>query len=173
MPIEGDKIMDHGKIEWKNDLDTGIEIIDRQHQEFIGLVNKLLDNSIKSEEITDTFFFLKDYINAHFSIEETAMMAYGYPNYATHKGVHDSFREEFNGMELSIRAKSPTREIAIKLNYLVVNWFMSHIKAEDDNLYRFLEARASDKNEVLSDNLNIIERNFFKEGAWRYKVHQD
>ncbi|HCE46698.1 MAG TPA: hypothetical protein DET40_24385 [Lentisphaeria bacterium] len=164
--------MEHHRIEWNNDLDTGIKLIDRQHQEFIGLVNSLHDSSIKPEEnkfITDTFSFLMYYVNEHFCVEESAMLAYDYPHYALHKGIHDSFREELNGMEMAFMIRSPTHEIAVKLNNLIINWFMNHIKVEDHNLCKFLEARALEKNEDLSSRLDVISSAFFK-GGYRRSV---
>ncbi len=159
--------MQYEKIEWKQDLDTGIRLIDRQHREFIGLVNKLLDSSLKADDsklIIDSFSFLKYYISEHFSVEESAMLTYDYPHYGIHKSIHDTFREEINGMETTLKTRNSPHEMSMKLNYLIVNWFMNHIKVEDNKLCRFLEARAEEKNELLSDKLETIVSAFFKRG---------
>ena len=159
--------MEYQKIAWEGDLDTGIQLIDSQHKEFIKLVNNLLDCSVISDDnqaLLKAFSFLRHYICEHFSVEETAMITYGYPFYKMHKNVHDSFREEINAMELSLRAKTNQHDVLIKLNYLIVNWFMNHIKVEDRKLCGYLALQAQNRNEDLGGRLDQIVSVFFKLG---------
>jgi len=157
--------MEYQKIVWKNDLDTGIQLIDSQHREFIRLVNNLLDSTVKSEDaqsLLKAFSFLRYYISDHFSVEESAMIAYGYPFYSMHKNIHDSFREEINGMEMKLRSNLPAHDVVIKLNYMIVNWFMHHIKVEDRKLCNYLEMQAQKRQESIGGRLEQIVSVFFK-----------
>jgi hemerythrin len=157
--------MKYQKIVWGKDLLTGIKLIDSQNREFIGLVNKLLDISAKSDDeqlIIKSFAFLKYYINEHFSVEEAAMFEYDYPAYAIHRNIHTCFREEFERLELSLKNKAHPHDVVTKINYLVVNWFLNHIKTDDMKLSEYLLAKAEEKNEFLVNRLEQIVATFFK-----------
>ena len=157
--------MEHQNIVWKNDLVTGIKLIDSQHREFIGLVNKILDTSLNSDDeqlIKKSFSFLKYYISEHFSVEEAAMAEYKYPHYAMHKNIHTCFREEFERLESFLKNKVHPHDVLIKLNYLVVNWFMNHIKIDDKKLCNYLLAQSEERNESLVGKLDRIVAMFFK-----------
>ncbi len=172
----------HSKIVWKDDLATGLSLIDRQHKEFFRLVNKLLDSSVsigfsadakaktpvflnkedKPKIIIDSFVFLKYYILEHFAVEESAMMEYKYPYYPVHKARHIYFRNEIDRLELSLKANVPPHEVAIKLNYLIVNWFTNHIKTEDKKLCKYLLTEVEDGKKQLLGRLKTIVKGFFK-----------
>lgn len=157
--------MEQAKILWKEDLATGLELIDKQHKQFFKLVNKLLDSSIKEKEnkvVFDSFVFLKYYILEHFGVEEASMAEYKYPFIDRHKNRHLYFRNEIDKLESSFKANTPPHEIVIKLNYLVVNWFMNHIKVEDKNLCSYLIAEAEGNKKKLINRLKEIVKGFFK-----------
>jgi len=157
--------MEHAKIVWKDDLGTGIELIDKQHKQFFKLVNKMLDSSIKEDDakiVIEAFAFLKYYILEHFGVEESSMVEYKYPFFAQHKNRHLYFRNEIDRLELSLNSNTPPHEVAIKLNYLIVNWFMNHIKVEDKRLCHYLLTEVEDSNHKLLGRLKEIVKGFFK-----------
>jgi hemerythrin len=157
--------MAHEKIVWKNDLSTGLQVVDKQHKQFFKLVNKLLDSSIKegdSQIVIDSFIFLKYYILEHFGVEESAMVEYKYPLFARHKTRHLYFRNEIDRLEMSLKANMPPHEVAIKLNYLIVNWFMNHIKVEDKQLCNYLLKETEGGKKKLLGRLEDIVKGFFK-----------
>ena len=157
--------MEYERIVWKGDLATGLEIIDKQHRQFFKLANNLLDSSARGNDskiIFDSFVFLKYYILEHFSVEESTMLEYKYPHFAQHKHRHLYFRNEIDKLEQSFKANNPPHEIVIKLNYLVVNWFMNHIKVEDKKLCSYLLAEAEGNKKKLVDRLKEIVKGFFK-----------
>ncbi len=163
--------MVHENIEWMSELETGIRLIDSQHREFIGLVNRLLDSSMVTEDgrlLSDSFAFLKYYISEHFSLEETAMCEYSYPFYLMHKAIHDSFREEIDSLEISLMINRSPHDMAMKLNYLMVNWFMNHIKTEDKKLTKYLLAQTADDKKVLASKLDQIVGAFFRKNPRRF-----
>lgn len=157
--------MEYQKIAWKNDLVTGIKLIDSQHREFIGLVNKVLDSSMNSDDehlIRKSFAFLRYYINEHFSVEEAAMSEYKYPHCAMHKNIHICFREEFERLEALLNSKTHVHDVLIKLNYLMVNWFVNHIKIDDKKLCEYLLVQEQEKKESIVSRLEQIVSLFFK-----------
>ncbi len=156
---------EQAKIVWRNDLETGIKLIDNQHKQFFRLVNKILDSSIKQEDsktLMDSFIFLKYYILDHFSVEEASMVEYKYPSFSQHKDRHLYFRKEIERLEASLKANDPSNEVAIKLEYLVINWFMNHIKVEDKKLCNYLLAEVQVSNKKLLSRLKAIVKGFFK-----------
>lgn len=157
--------MEHEKIVWKNDLSTGLDLIDKQHKQFFKLVNSLLESSIKGNEakiIYDSFVFLKYYILEHFAVEEASMIEYKYPSFPQHKNRHLYFRNEIERLELGLKANLPPHEVAMKLKYLVINWFMNHIKVEDKKLCKYLLSDVEDNNHKLIARLKEIVKGFFK-----------
>ena len=163
--VKQEKKMRNAKIVWKNDLATGLELIDKQHKQFIKLFNKLLDSSIKGNDagiVVDSFMFLKYYILEHFGVEESAMLEYKYPHIVQHKNMHQYFRNEIGRLELSLKDKAPPHEVTIKLNYLIVDWFMNHIKVEDKKLCTYLLSEVEGDKQKLLGRLNKIVKGFFK-----------
>ncbi|HBC86697.1 MAG TPA: hypothetical protein DCZ94_07075 [Lentisphaeria bacterium] len=156
----------HRKIKWHNDLDTGIELIDKQHKEFIRLVNCLLDDSIKDGDghiLKDAFLFLKYYVCEHFGAEEAFMVEYKYLHYAQHKTRHLYFRSELDRLSgLHLSGSISDREVALKLNYLTTNWFLNHIKTEDRTFCNFLLEKAGNDKKGLLGKLRILVKGFFK-----------
>ena len=158
--------MENRTIKLNNDLVTGIKLIDSQHREFFALVNRILDSSVKSDDeqlIIKSFAFIKYYIGEHFSLEEAVMLEYEYPCYAVHRNSHVCFREEFERLESFLKSKVYQQDIVMKLNYLVVNWFMNHIKTDDKKLCTFLMAQSEEKKESLVSRLEQIIVPFFQE----------
>ncbi len=168
--------MVHKDIEWVSELETGIKLIDWQHREFIELVNRLLDSSMRNVDrrlLADSFKFLNCYICEHFYLEEAAMLEYSYPHYTMHHISHNSFREEINGLEMSLKADGNTHDLAIKLNYLTVSWVMNHVKVEDKNLIRHLLKQTSESKEILDDKLDEIVGDFIRRTPTHFSPEPD
>ncbi len=72
------------KYVWTQDLETGNEIVDKQHKALIEAFNSLLDASMKGyerQELGQTINFLVEYTKKHFSDEEDLQVRYRYPDY--------------------------------------------------------------------------------------------
>ncbi|HBC89633.1 MAG TPA: hypothetical protein DCZ94_22065 [Lentisphaeria bacterium] len=129
-------------IEWTENLCTGIAVIDRQHKTFFKLTNDLLEGSENDKKlILKAFDFLKNYILEHFGLEEKLMGKYSYADMKQHKAFHDNFIAELDKLEPRLQEES-LEPVFLRLNYLVVNWFVNHIRTKDRKLASFLEAEA-------------------------------
>ena len=151
-----------GQIKWEPDLETGIKIIDRQHREFFKLVNDLLNNSMGSKErepVLKAFKFLNFYIIEHFGMEESLMSEYNYKSLKEHMGLHRYFRMELEKLEAQIKGNH-FDEVSIRLDYLMVNWFVEHIKIQDKKLARFLHEEM-EVNKGLTGRLASLMKKFF------------
>ncbi|OGV61095.1 MAG: hypothetical protein A2X45_14985 [Lentisphaerae bacterium GWF2_50_93] len=151
-----------GEIKWEPDLETGIKIIDRQHKEFFKLVNALLNNSMGSKNkdfVLKAFNFLNFYIIEHFGMEESLMTENKYTSLREHMGLHRYFRIELEKLEAQLKGNH-FDEVTIRLNYLMVNWFVNHIKVQDKKLAKFLQEEMK-INKSLSGRIASLMKKFF------------
>jgi len=64
-------------IEWTEDLNTGIQVIDSQHHRIVQYINKLYDiqNTHDRKQVEQVLDELVDYTLSHFAFEESLMEA--------------------------------------------------------------------------------------------------
>ena len=80
------------RYEFTKDLETGNQMIDREHRELIQAVNKLLAACSEGKgraSMDETIKFLNNYVNQHFSHEEQLQKRTSYPGYAAHRAFHE------------------------------------------------------------------------------------
>lgn len=87
---------------------------------------------------------LVDLTREHFDSEERLMAAHGYPQspMLEHVQQHCKFREFLDTLAAEIRAgqTAPLR-LAFRCQFLLLDWFISHISVTDRHLERFLAER--------------------------------
>ena len=84
------------RLEWQDDLNTGIDIIDQQHRRILEYINALEGIGPQhpfrpSAEAGNVIDELVDYTMSHFAFEETLMEDAGYEFFNPHKKVHQIF----------------------------------------------------------------------------------
>jgi hemerythrin len=119
------------KLIWSDNLNTGIQVIDRQHRRIVDYINRLYEshkNGSTKEETGNVIDELIDYTLTHFAFEETMLEDVNYTALDTHKVFHDQFIQQVR----EIRERFEEHEIAvIELNNLMVTWLFNHILHED------------------------------------------
>lgn len=80
-------------IEWTDDLDTNIQVIDSQHHRIVEYINKLDDisDTHDREQVEKVLGELVDYTLSHFAFEESLMEDAKYAFINGHKRVHQLF----------------------------------------------------------------------------------
>lgn len=73
-------------VEWREEYNTGIDEIDRQHQHLFSLVKYL-----GIETIDETLDELTDFVFTHIATEQKLMVESNYPELDHHRQVHDRF----------------------------------------------------------------------------------
>lgn len=118
---------------WKKELETGIEIVDSQHKEFLKHANKFL---IKvragkiDEGIEEEFEFVRHYLLYHFQAEETFLLDSGYEDYKKHQAEHLELK--FRAKEAELRICNAKGEEVIKEFASFINsWVIQHILKSD------------------------------------------
>ena len=150
-------------IEWTDDLNTNISVIDSQHRRIVDFINQLYDaqanhnKALADEVISD----LVDYTISHFSFEENILEQANYPFVEPHKKVHQLFIKKVNQfVERSQAGEDVTDELLIVLK----RWLINHIKTEDhdyvDSVGRNL-SHMMDKEEKKGGLAGLLSR-FFK-----------
>ncbi len=132
-------------VEWRENLATGNEEIDRQHMELFRRFNSLLaacNQGKGKDEVYGLLLFLNDYIRTHFALEEELQVQHNYPESGAHKEQHDKFREDLRGLERQFCEEGATLALVIQTNQTMINWLLKHISGTDKELASFLRTSA-------------------------------
>ncbi len=120
------------RIEWTDDLNTNIEVIDKQHQRIVEYINQLyeaqeiIDKRLVNEVISD----LVEYTVSHFSFEESLMEQAKYPFLTPHKKVHELFVKRVSGF---VERHNAGEDITDELLIVLRRWLVNHIRNEDQD----------------------------------------
>jgi len=115
---------------WEDRLNTGIDVIDSQHQRIVDYINDLEIAKMKGDKhmVTDVIEQLIDYTQSHFGFEESMLEDAGYKFLKPHKKVHELFIKRVT--EFTMRA-AKGEEIADELHLMLSKWLINHIASED------------------------------------------
>ena len=127
-------------IEWTQDLEIGIGVIDGQHRRIVDYINTLNDVSqIPDREVVGQVIGdLIDYTYSHFAFEEALMEEAGYEYLTIHQNTHkvfceriDQFRKRFDDGD----------EVAEPLAELLRTWLINHIVSDDESYADIVRAK--------------------------------
>lgn len=128
-------------IEWRDEFRIGVPAVDHEHQELIGLINALFEETTRqgaAAPLGDLFGEIYNGISAHFALEERLMREQRYFEYEAHKTDHerllDEIREIMDGYELGAY-----RDLEGTLAARLEEWFTHHFKTFDARLHTFLD----------------------------------
>ena len=132
-------------IEWNDELDIGIEVIDKQHKRIVQYINNLDDivDHPDRAKLAGVLNELVDYTLSHFTFEESLMEEAKYPFINAHKRIHLLFVKRMNQYLQRFKAGE---DITVELLNTLKAWLINHIKS-DDNDYA----------EIVRLNLNTID----------------
>jgi hemerythrin len=119
-------------IQWSSDLDTGIQVIDNQHQRIVEYINKL-DHAQKHhsrDEVAEVLDELVDYTLSHFAFEESLMEDAGYGFINAHKKVHQLFAKRVGDYQQRFKMGDQIEE---ELIHTLKAWLINHIKNDDQD----------------------------------------
>ena len=119
-------------LEFGASMQLGIDLIDRQHERFFEIMNRMItaeaggENRDLVDEVIDE---LAEYVSDHFRSEENLMEQFDYPDLEAHQRQHI----QFAAMVEDFHRKFSRGEIGLQdemLGYLV-EWFIGHVRHED------------------------------------------
>lgn len=120
-------------IVWTSDLDTQIEVIDRQHRRIVDYINAL-DDAVEAgdrDKVDQVLEQLVDYTLSHFAFEESLMEDAGYRFVNAHRRVHEVFTKRIADYQ---RRFAAGEDIGAELQKTLQTWLLNHIR-NDDNDY--------------------------------------
>lgn len=131
-------------IQWDEQLNTGIQVIDSQHRRIVEYINSLYDASLSHNrsDVEQVLQNLVDYTLSHFAFEESLMEEAGYPFINGHKRVHELFVKRINNFQQRFKIGD---DITDELLAALKSWLINHIKSDDN-----------DYTETVLTNMNYV-----------------
>ncbi len=125
-------------IEWSDENNCNVEIIDKQHRQLIDFANELFQHLGDSYnwKIESLMKRLTEHLRLHFDTEEELMKSHKYENYISHKLEHDRYYKKVLDYEVSL--KDGNEVVSLEFLNSIKNWFINHLDFNDKKLGRFL-----------------------------------
>ncbi|WP_449226371.1 bacteriohemerythrin [Azospirillum argentinense] len=126
---------------WSEDLALGIEDIDEQHKQWIGLVQAFQTAVAEGRSREEVYRTLADavvYTEIHFASEQAVMEEAGYPFIADHLVQHSLAWDQLHAFTTG---NVPEENIAEYLATFLPQWLMLHINSADRQFARWLKER--------------------------------
>lgn len=144
---------------WQDSLNTGIDIIDSQHQRIVEMINNLqvAQGSGSRAATAEVIDEMVDYTLSHFAFEEELMEEAGYPFCAAHKRVHEVFARRVSELRMRFQAGE---DVVDEMRNMLSRWLFNHIRA-DDKAYA----------EQVKQHLNLFVREH-QHGGWLRRTVQ-
>jgi len=129
-------------IKLSKDMEVGVLEIDTQHMELINRLNSLTSmghDAVSKEETQKTLDMVGEYIVKHFADEEELQRKNNYPEYESHRKLHQHYIEEFKKLKEEFDTNGHSLKFTMDLNNSLINWIVKHIKSADVELGKFLK----------------------------------
>ena len=118
---------------WNAKYEVGNEIVDNDHKEIFGMVDRLLEDDFKgrSDKIKTVVGFLVDYVARHFEKEEKLMAESGYRKMPEHIKQHEAFVKTVDAFVAKLDGDIDNINLSMKVNEVIVDWLAEHVMISD------------------------------------------
>ncbi len=124
---------------WNSRFETGIDLIDAQHQSLFEALNRLAE-AFKAgnakQQVKACLVFLVGYTQEHFQTEEQFMREMDYPGLAEHRGEHARLMEQVRDLQMAFEEGQP---VAMDVAIFLADWLKVHIHESDLAYVRFMK----------------------------------
>lgn len=124
------------EFEWREDLNIGVEVIDKEHRRLFRIINRLY--TFKEEEkdrqwtCQEGIKYFKGHALHHFEDEEAYMASIGYEGLEHHRLLHRGFREHtLPTLEQEVERSGYSPEAVEHFLGVCSGWLISHTTIED------------------------------------------
>ncbi|MCB1178877.1 MAG: bacteriohemerythrin, partial [Leptospiraceae bacterium] len=153
---------------WNKNLETGEEMVDKQHKELVELLNKLANTLIsnKKPEIEFALSNLAEYAKIHFQYEEEIWRNY-FPEdswYQNHKNTHENFLPKIIEIQ-ALNKDKPIELVAEGILKFLIRWLAFHIIDSDKRMMiavdfiklgNNIEEAKIKANEIMSGSMSLL-----------------
>jgi len=115
---------------WDPALETGIELLDRQHQDLFNQIRILLHHS-KGDRVHETLKFMIAYTAKHFETEQCLHQETNYPQAAEHLDAHKHFAYVLGKLKRNYSDSGHDHAILMQLVRFFLDWLKEHIRNQD------------------------------------------
>ena len=125
-------------INWNDKLSVQVSAMDQQHQQLVGLVNKLHEAMTigqAKDQINSILCDLVSYTKRHFAAEESFMLEIKFPGYDAHKKLHGDLTARVEEFQQRLEKGELVTSNTL-LNFLHL-WLVNHIQEEDSAYGKF------------------------------------
>jgi hemerythrin len=126
-------------LEWREDFNIGIEEVDHEHRELIGLINALhaeFGGDASGGRVEGFLGEILASVSAHFALEEKVMRARHYDAFAEHKADHEHLLDDLRDLMDEHAAGAVLDEAAFAAR--LAEWFSAHFRTHDAMLHKSL-----------------------------------
>ena len=128
---------------WDPAMAIGVDEIDGQHRELLGILNRLQDQAHGPGQAAgagmtgeESLRALADYARRHFACEEGHMERAGFPGLAVQRRQHEEFTRRVADAQLE--AACCGAPVSATIDFLK-HWLVEHIMGQDLAFRRFLD----------------------------------
>ncbi len=126
------------KIEWQDSYRTGNERIDEQHEILIAYANSVFEmNGHAGQRLA--IMQLYAHLRTHLADEEALMRESKFPEYMSHRQLHNDMLGRMNTISASIGRRQATDE---EVHDFITKWVLVHIATEDVKIAAHVRQRA-------------------------------
>lgn len=124
------------EFEWREDLNIGVDVIDREHQRLFKIINKLFTFQEEEKDSQWTcqegIKYFKEHAMNHFADEEAYMESIGYEELEQHQILHRGFRERtLPALEQELERSDYAPEAVEHFLGVCSGWLIGHTVIED------------------------------------------
>lgn len=129
-------------IEWAPEYSVHVEEIDREHQKWFDMLNRLHAAMLEGRGQEQLRVLMADmtwYALEHIAHEEALMASTHYPDYRTHVRQHEALRSR--SQEFAERVERGETTVTIEVTVFLTAWIKQHILTSDLRLAEHLQKR--------------------------------
>lgn len=121
-------------------LITGIDIIDEQHQALFKLINNLDNFKSSKDGFRQILLELQTYVSNHFKTEEEYMHYMSYPDFPHHKECHEKFIKDYKLLLKKLSAADKYSDVSSEFIEFIEDWIQEHYNNVDVKLAEYIQS---------------------------------
>ena len=133
-------------VQWVDKMNTGIELIDAQHQMLCNYLNTLyraMQTKQTGSALHEIIDNLVEYTVNHFSTEEQFFTNSAYPDTKAHKEIHRNFEKQV--ADFAAKMRSGEALLSMELLEFLKDWLLKHINGTDHAYIPYVKEAISAK----------------------------